>query len=475
MIPELSHRGAMLRLPSMRNVPLTERIAALIDHPAFQRLRRVRQLGPIHLVYPGAVHTRFEHSLGVYSMAVRYLRALQHDARFETGVSSEDVECCVLGALLHDIGHYPFAHSLEASHLPGDDTPRHEDLVGDLIFGRVAGWQGSRTLASLVEEYFDVSAQEVVDLITLPRRAHATPGRRLMASIISSGVDADKADYLERDSVHMGVTYGLHHDRERFLDALCVHPEGDRIALTSKGRISAETFLFARYAMFSEGYWHHTVRAVGAMVEEAFRRYRARHRPDRAQLLELLMLGDDEEVLQQIATAMGDDAALVALLGGLTPGSRAIYKRVLTLSRAWEDTQVQQAYERIYHLDARQHRSLHHELCALLGGLSGSEIAPWELLIDTPPRDKDHLETVDIIGQIDGREIATPLENQSQIVRGIAGDFVKVVKKIRVFVHPRVRAALRGVGEAALRAALLDAVVSFRPEPSAQQRLAFDA
>src|SRR5690606_3243854 len=151
----------------------------------------------------------------------------------------------------------------------------------------------------------------------------------------------------------------------------------DRIALTSKGRISAETFLFARYAMFSEGYWHHTVRAVGARVEEAFRRYRARHRPARAQRLELLMRGDDDEVLQQIATIMGDDAALVALLGGLTPGSRAIYKRVLTLSRAWEDTQVQQAYERIYHLDVRQHRRLHEVLCALLGELSGCEISPW--------------------------------------------------------------------------------------------------
>lgn len=474
MIPELSHKGPMLRLPAMRNVPLTERVATLIDHPVFQRLRRVRQLGPIHLVYPGAVHTRFEHSLGVYSMAVRYLRALQHDARFEATVSNADLECCVLAALLHDIGHYPFAHSLEASHLPGDDTPRHEDLVGELMFGRVSGWQAERTLASCIGESFDVDPHDVVQLITAARSAHASPGRRLMASVISSGVDADKADYLERDSIHMGVTYGLHHDRERFLDALCVHPDGDRIALTSKGRISAETFLFARYAMFSEGYWHHTVRAVGAMVEEGFRRYRAATSPDRDALLAVLMLGDDEEVLQRIATEMRGDEATTTLLGGLTPGSRSIYKRVLTLSRAWDDTLVQQAYERIYHLDDTQHRALHAELCALLERLSGERVAPWEVLIDTPPRDKDHLETVDIIGVIDGREVATPLQEQSQIVRGIAGDFVKVVKKIRVFVHPRLRAALSTVGEARLRSALIDEVVRFQPEPTPQQHLAID-
>ena len=207
MIPELHSPSGSVRIPELRNVGLTERVVDLIDHPAFQRLRNVRQLGPTHLVYPGAVHTRFEHSLGVFDMARQYLLALLRDPAVAASLTEDDILTCLLAGLLHDLGHYPFAHSLEALHHKGADTPRHEDLSGRILLGDVPLLRGERSIGTLIRTRFGVDPQGVVELITRKPHTHATASRRLVASIISSGVDADKADYLERDSIHMGVSY----------------------------------------------------------------------------------------------------------------------------------------------------------------------------------------------------------------------------------------------------------------------------
>ena len=471
-IPELAHPPGVVRLPHQRDVPLTRRIAEVIDHPAFQRLRQVRQLGPIHLVYPGAVHTRFEHSLGVYDMAGSYLRALRRDPNVDESLTEQDILCCLLAALLHDIGHYPFAHSLEAVHLPGSDTPRHEDLAADIILGRVPQLAGERSLGAIIEDLFPVSAQDVADLITQRSTSHGRPERRLVASIISSGIDADKADYLERDSLHMGVPYGRHFDRARLTDSLCTNVAGDRIAVTSKGRVSAETFIFSRYTMFSEAYWHHTVRAVSCMVEHALTDYRRREQPALIDLTRRLLASSDDELLASLAAHAPEDSSTRSLLSALTASRRDLYKRVLTLSRVYDDLNTQNAWERIYHLDRPALTALCAELATELGALSGLELRPWEVLVDTPPRDKDRLETIDVISRVGGRPHAEPLDAISRIVQGVATDFVKVVKRIRVFVHPRVRAALdeRDLTHA-VRERLLDRILAFNPEPSPQQRL----
>ena len=119
LIPELSPpfvRTSPVRIPELNNVALTRRTLRLIDHPDFQRLRRVKQLGPTHWVYPGAVHTRFEHSNGVFSCVRNYLLALLQDPLFAEKVAEKDLLTALAAGLLHDLGHYPFAHSLEALH-----------------------------------------------------------------------------------------------------------------------------------------------------------------------------------------------------------------------------------------------------------------------------------------------------------------------------------------------------------------------
>lgn len=467
-LPELSDAGGSIRLPPRRDVPVSARVWALIDHPVFQRLRRVRQLGPLALIYPGATHTRFEHSVGVYGLALEYLRVLLRDPQAES-LGVEDLEACMLGALLHDVGHYPFAHSLEASHRGEVRPPRHEVLAEELIFGvrRLRGDDGP-TMADVIKENFSVSPAAVAEIIAKSSTAHATPERRLVASVISSGMDADKSDYLERDALHMGLPFGEQFDRARMLSALVVHPDGDRIALGLNGRMAAESFIFARYAMFSEGYWHHTARAVAAMVEEALRDHQQRSGTFFGELTDELLQRDDDQFLEYVWAQAPEGSAAFELLGAMTRGQRRLYKRILTLSLAFSDVTLRAAYDRIYLMRREELDALCEMLRSVVSEMIGRPLKAWELLIDTPPRDKDHVEDVDLVRD----ERAQPLVQSSQIVRGIAIDFVKVVKKIRVFVAPEIRSALEAaMSSRELEQALVGVILAFEPEPQPQQRL----
>ncbi len=471
-IPELFGTAGTVRIPELRNAPLTPRIIEIVDHPAFQRLRTVRQLGPIHLVYPGAVHTRFEHSLGVFDMVRQYLIALLRHPMSSQTLTEADILVCLLAGLLHDLGHYPFAHSLEALHHKGADTPRHEDLTGRILMGDVPALRGDRPIGEIIRTRFGVDPMDVVHLVSRKPHTHARPERRLVATIISSGVDADKADYLERDSIHMGVSYGRNYDRARFLDSLCPNVAGDAIAVTDKGRVAAEIFIFGRYTMFSEAYWHHTVRSVSAMVERALADFAAREQPDLEELTNVLLAKPDDVFLHWLAERSPADSMTHRLLSDMTGGRRRFYKRLLALNRVFDDLRHHHAYERIYHLERAGLTELRGEIAESLSSLVGIEITLDDVIIDTPPRDKDRIETVQVVHDEGGRRTSMPLEHLSKVVQGIATDFIKVVKKIRIFVAPHVRDTIqeKGLRDAAV-AQLFETILAFSPDSDAQQRL----
>ena len=115
--------GEGVRIPPGDTVPLTPRVRALLDTPPLRRLARISQLGLVALVYPGAVHSRLEHSLGVYRLALEFLRRLRNDARFMAVVTEADAAAFVAAALLHDVGHWAYCHPLEDMGLP--EIPRH--------------------------------------------------------------------------------------------------------------------------------------------------------------------------------------------------------------------------------------------------------------------------------------------------------------------------------------------------------------
>ncbi len=436
-----------VRIPELRDVPLTRRVQRIIDHPAFQRLRRVRMLGPSHYLYPGAIHTRFEHSLGVFDYTRRFVLSLLHEPAFADSVTEEDLLTVLAAGLLHDIGHYPFAHSLEALHLKGEDTPRHEEVGAEIILGNISALRGEAPIGDLLRDDWNVRPRRVIALCTgdLGDEPHRVD--QLLHSIISGTIDADKMDYLERDSHHMGVPYGRTFDRERLLTSLTLSADEDRIAIAAKGKVPAEMFVFARYTMFSEVYWHHTVRAASAMVENAIAAFHSRTNVDPDHLLDALLSHDDDSFLSWLLDQTPTQSTTRCLLDGLQPGHRQLFKRIATYSRAYVEAEKRHAYNRIYHMDRSTLFDLTSRLTARLGSAIGQSLHPASLIIDIPPRDKDEPETIDVVYPRASGQRFYALHELSRVVAGIHDDFISVVKKIRVFARPDLAARLRRLDE----------------------------
>ena len=210
----------------------------LLDTPPVQRLRRIRQLGTVDLVYPSANHTRFEHSLGVYHLATR---ALSH-----LGIEGQQAERVRAAALLHDIGHGPYSHNIEA--LIYRRTGKYHDDIGDLV--------DSGSVARVLADH-GLNPDRIAGLVA---------GDGQLGQLVSGELDVDRMDYLVRDAHHTGVPYGtIDHGRLvrelRFVDGELVLDEGNVQA--------AESLLLARALMNPTVYSHHVARIAKAMLRRA--------------------------------------------------------------------------------------------------------------------------------------------------------------------------------------------------------------
>ena len=220
----------------------------IIDNPIFQRLRRIRQLSGAHLVYPGAQHTRFEHSLGVMHIAGQAGQVLQ-----EKGiVNSNDIENIRLAALLHDIGHGPFAHIFEEV-LQRKKKASHEEIGRDLI---------------LKTEIGDDISKSGFDKKLITKLAFGDSKFQFMNEIISGALSADMMDYLLRDGYFTGAEHAKI-DHKRITQSLDVYQK--KLALEKSALYSFESMMHSRYQMFKAVYFHKTVGAAEVMLLESIR------------------------------------------------------------------------------------------------------------------------------------------------------------------------------------------------------------
>ncbi|MEO6150235.1 MAG: HD domain-containing protein [Mucilaginibacter sp.] len=208
-------------------------VFSLIEHPYFQRLRHIKQLGLTHLVYPGSLHTRFHHAIGamyLMDMAIETLRNKGHD------ISEAEEEAVIIAILLHDIGHGPFSHALEHTIVDGIS---HEDI--------------SALLMTKLNDYFNGGLTMAIDIF------NGTYPRSFLHQLVSGQLDMDRLDYLNRDSFFTGVTEGLV-GSDRIIKMLNIRD--DEIVVEEKGIYSVEKFLIARRLMYWQVYLHKTVIAA---------------------------------------------------------------------------------------------------------------------------------------------------------------------------------------------------------------------
>lgn len=233
---------------------------ALVATREFQRLSGIHQTGFAHLVFPGANHTRLEHSLGAYWVAREMGRHLALDPRSS--------ELAMVGGLLHDLGHPPFSHTLEPSMREvlghGHEEASRARIVGSGVPGVEDDPQAITVPRTL--ESFGIRPREIADLVDPPRRREH---HGLLRSMLHSAVDADRIDYLQRDAHYTGVAHGAI-DAVRLLDTIRAYH--DRIAFAEKGRMAVEGFLVGRALMYATVYYHKTVRAAELMAQAAVER-----------------------------------------------------------------------------------------------------------------------------------------------------------------------------------------------------------
>jgi uncharacterized protein len=414
-IPELARLDSgegIVRIPDEQDVPFTPRVRSLVDTVEFRRLAQISQLGLVSRIYPGAMHTRFEHALGVFHNALRYLWQLAKDSRFHEIVDCHTAEVLLAAALLHDLGHWPYCHPIEDMGL--GDLPPHEEFAAEFL-------SPQRELAQVLKSEWKIDAAEVLDVLT-PRTD--APRLRLLRSILSGPIDIDKMDYLERDSLHCGVPYGRNFDKNRLIQSLVLNAAGDGLAITSKGKTAAELMVFARYVMFSEVYWHHAVRSATCMFARAF--FELRQKLD----LHDLFQQTEADVIHTLR-GLAHGGPCEPLLEGIFGPRRRIYKRVFECTLH----QHREVYERLARQPFDFLAQCAARLSAELGSKIGRQIAPTDILIDAPPGNREVEFQVDIYFPKEKR--FRPLREVSPVVRALAGtQFDDYVKRVRIFAHP---------------------------------------
>lgn len=226
-----------------------ELIWNLINSSEFQRLRRIRQLGTTYLTFHGAEHSRFSHSLGVYEITRRIISQFERNHYPDWPKEERMVALCA--ALLHDIGHAPFSHSIEEIFETDHEAWTVEILLGETEIHRILA-DASPTLP-----------QQVADVIK------KTYNESIVVSLISSQLDADRMDYLLRDAYFTGTDYG-NFDLERILRVL--RPHQGTIVVKESGMHAVEHYLMSRYQMYWQVYFHPVTRSSEIILRQIFKR-----------------------------------------------------------------------------------------------------------------------------------------------------------------------------------------------------------
>ena len=247
MIIALAEKRKIINDPLYGFITIADKLVYdVIEHPFFQRLRRIEQLGLASMVYPGALHTRFHHALGamhLMSLAIDTLRSKGFQ------ITQEEAQGATLAILMHDIGHGPFSHALEHHIVTGIS---HEDITLMFMHQLNAEFDNKLGLAIAIFEN--------------------TYSRKFLHQLVSGQLDMDRLDYLMRDSFYTGVSEGVI-STDRILKMLTV--SDDELAVELKGIYSIEKFIVARRLMYWQVYYHKTVLAVEYMIISILNRARA--------------------------------------------------------------------------------------------------------------------------------------------------------------------------------------------------------
>jgi len=331
----------IIRDPIHQNIILTDLDMKIIDTQPFQRLRRIKQTGMVYLVYPGAQHTRFEHSIGTRYVAEQILSTLKMHG---LDISKDDEKSLYAAALLHDIGHTAFSHSV-SDILLGHET--HENIARQII-------KTTEINDILISE--GLTPDKISDMIMGKNGP--------LSHIIKGEIDADRLDYLRRDAYYCGVAYGVI-DTRIFTEYRIFN---NALTISRKGLRPAESVLFARYLMYNIVYNHKTVRIASTMISRAIE-YALKNNMIKPE--DLYKIGDEELMIALIKND-GEHKRLAQLVYDRKLFKRAYYQE-------WDETS-KDTIKML--LNARNNTALRNKIEEEIA--ETAKVNPQDVLIDIP-------------------------------------------------------------------------------------------
>lgn len=272
-----SPRGKIIRDAIHGDIFVPDKFLAIIDTPEFQRLRRIKQLSIANSVFPSADHTRFSHCLGTFYIMTLMIEHFEKNFR-EMGIkiTEEEKEISLLAALLHDIGHGPFSHAFENIHPDSKKNISHEEWTNKIILSK-----GSSINAAIIKNFGPKADEKTASLISKQCEAKSMDKYGLeridlfsvLSSLISSQLDADRLDYLLRDSIHCGVNFGKI-DIERIISSMqiTVYKNKYFVCIPEKFLQDIESYLLARYQMQKVVYYHDFKIQIEQLIKQIFSR-----------------------------------------------------------------------------------------------------------------------------------------------------------------------------------------------------------
>ena len=406
-----------IRDPLWGHIYLSDGLASLLDTIELQQLSRIRQLGPTHLIYPGATHTRLAHSLGVYHIAHRMIRAiLAYDGA--PPVRREYVDAYLCAALLHDLGHFPFTHSLKE--LP---IAEHEVLAGQMV--------REGTLATRIRERVGADPEIVARIIDESLDDGGLSEVRLFRRLLSGSLDPDKLDYLNRDAYFCGVPYGT---QDLDFAVSRIRPYGhEHVALERSWITAVENILISKYLMYRAVYWHRDVRVATAMIKEGL--YRAM---TSGLIAANDLYGHTDESFYASFRARPEPP--FSLIG-------RVHDRRLYVSAAdigFDDTRA--SHRRLQDLTGRA--ELAERLHGLVEATIERTLEPYTVIVDVPEAVSFEV-TFPII---DGDRMVDYPEAGTVFTPAVIEDFTRTLRRIRLIVEPSVAASLHEPTDLLVRA-----------------------
>ena len=391
-----------IRDPLWQHIYVSDSLLELLDTKACRQLSRIKQLGPAYLVYPGATHTRFSHSLGVFHLAKRVIRTLAARGMTEP-VSPDGVKAFLCASLLHDLGHFPYTHSFKE--LPLRD---HEELTGELIL--------SSPIREILENRVKVDPYTTAAIVDLSLDDRGDSEVTFFRRILSGTLDPDKLDYLNRDAYFCGVPYGMQ-DIDYVLSQIWPHELG--LALDRPGVSAVENILFSKYLMYRAVYWHRTVRVATAMIKKA-----------------VFMALEDGHVTAEQLYGLDDDLFFLNAARNDHPGLDLI-------ARVYDRALHQPVWETLFDPDNELHRRITdldqraeiEAACARrISRATGASFGPEAVILDVPERISFEVS----LPVFHGDSVLNYPQSGTVFTPQVVEDFTRTLRRIRLIVDPEI-------------------------------------